>query len=246
MSGSGDTIGDLLREFYGTFGMPDEGPPPEFNVTATFGSGVPQAELDVLRAALGDDVARRQLHDCRALLDDLATRLTSEELLRELCGIPLPEGRSVEQLSSGIFWFALAGSLDKREGGLPVTPVDANLDLPLSLKVQMTVQGSLAFRLYVALVYMREGVLADMIAQSARAGGQCSGRVRRLLNSDFVRRVRNALAHGSFSPCVAGLVFRDDHGAIVATPGFLNWLCTCLMLIQLQALAASARSPHVA
>jgi len=147
MNGSEDSIGDLLRDFYGTFGMPDEGPPSDFNVTATFGDQVPQAELAVLKVVLSDDVARRQLRECRALLDDLATRLTSEELLRELCGIPLPVGRNVEELSSGVFWFALAGSLDKREGGLPVTPLDAKLDLPLPLKVQMTVQGSLVLRL---------------------------------------------------------------------------------------------------
>jgi hypothetical protein len=246
MTETDDSIGDLLRTFYGTFGMPDEGPPPDFNVNAMFGGYLHQADLAVIREAISDNVARRQLRECRALLDELATRLTSEELLRELCGIPLPVGRSVEELSSGVFWFALAGSLDKREGGLPVTFLDAKLDLPLALKVQMTVQGSLVLRLYIALVYMREGVLADLIAASARAGGPCSGLARKLLNSDFVRRVRNALSHGSFSPCLAGLVFRDDDGAVVATPRFLDWLCTWLMLIQLQALAAGARSPHVA
>jgi len=241
-----DSVGDLLREFYGTFGMPDEGPSPDFNVTATLGAHLPRDEdLSVLRAALHDDVAQRQLRECRALLEELATRLTSEELLRELCGAPLPAGQRVEELSSGVFWFALAASLDKREGGLPVTPFDAKLDLPLPLKVQMTVQGSLVLRLYLGLVYMREGALADLIAASARAGGSCSGKVRRLLNSDFVRWLRNALSHGTFSPCVAGLVFRDDAGSVVATPGFLNWLCTWLMLIQLQAFAACARSPRV-
>lgn len=246
MNRPNDNIGDLLRDFYGTFGMPDEGPPPDFNVTTAFGDHVPPAEIAILQRALNDDVARRQLRECRSLLNDLATRLTSEELLRELCGIPLPVDRGLEDLSSGVFWFALAGTLDKREVGLPVTPLDEKLNLPLPLKVQMTIQGSLVLRLYISLVYMREGVLADLIAASARAGGPCSGRVRKLLNSDFVRRVRNALSHGSFSPCVAGLVFRDGDGVVVATPGFLNWLCTWLMLIQLQALAADTRSPHVA
>jgi hypothetical protein len=246
MTLSSDNVGDLLRDFYGTFGMPDEGPPPGFNVTATIGPGVAETELDVLRAALSDEVGRRQLRDCRATLEDLATRLTGEELLQELCGIPLPSGYGIEQLSSGVFWFALAGSLDAREGGLAATSLDEAIDLPFPLKVQMTVHGSLVLRLYVALVYMREGILADLISESSRAGGQCSARVRKLLNCDYVRRIRNALSHGSFSPCVAGIVFRDDHGAIVATPGFLNWLCTWLMLIQLQALAAGARRPRFA
>jgi hypothetical protein len=100
MNGPKDSIGDLLREFYDTFGMPNEGPPPGFNVTA-FGDHVPPEELEILQRALSDDAARRQLRDCRALLNDLATRLKSEELLRELCGIPLPIGRDLEDLSSG-------------------------------------------------------------------------------------------------------------------------------------------------
>ncbi|MGB7583512.1 MAG: hypothetical protein WBM11_01610 [Terriglobales bacterium] len=108
----------------------------------------------------------------------------------------------------------------------------------------MTVHGSLVLRLYIALVYMREGTLNDLIAASARAGGPCSGRVRKLLNSDYVRRIRNALSHGSFYACIAGIVFRDDGKVIVATPGFLGWLSTWLTLIQLQALAASCRNPR--
>ena len=144
-----------------------------------------------------------------------------------------------------MFWFALAASLDSRKGGLPATPLDETIDLPLPLKVQMSVHGSLVLRLYVALVYMREGVLADLISESSRAGGQCSNRVKKLLRSDYVRHIRNALSHGSFSPCVAGIVFRDEGAKIVATPGFLNWLCTWLMLIQLQALAAGGRGLRV-
>jgi hypothetical protein len=241
---TGDSIGNLLRGFYNTFGMPDEGPPSEFDVTATIGTGPPQVDLDLLRTALGDAVARRQLSECRTVLEDLASRLTSEELLRELCGIPIPAGQGIEQLSSGVLWFALASSLDNRDVGLPATPLDGNIDLPLPIRVQMTVQGSLVLRLYIALVYMREGALSDLIATSSRAGGQCSTRVKKLLHSDFVRRIRNALSHGSFSPCIAGIVFRDDRGTIIATPGFLNWLCTWLMLIQLQALAAYAGSPR--
>lgn len=240
---TGDDIGDLLREVYDTFGMPGEGPPAGLDVTALMGAGVPEADLDVLRAALRDQVGRRQVSDCRAALDDLATRLQGEELLRELSVVSSQERHGIDVLSSGVFWFALAGSLDSRNGSLPVTPLDETVDLPLPLKVQMTVVGSLVLRLYVALVYMREGVVADRISAGARAGGPCSGKVRKLLGSDYIRQIRNALSHGSFHPCIAGIVFRDEHRMIVATPGFLSWLCTWLMLIQLQALAAGARRP---
>jgi hypothetical protein len=239
--------GDLLRDFYGTYGMPKEGPSSSGNLDVFLSSvSVPETELDILRTALDDDSLRRQFRMCREILDDLATRLTGQELMNELVGVPLPSPDAIQRLSSGVFWFALAASLDERKDGLPVTPVAGPADVQLPIKVQMTVHGSLVLRLYIALVYMREGVLSDMIGESARGGGPCSGRVRKLLNSDYVRRIRNALSHGSFSACIAGLVFRDEHGAIVATPGFLQWLGMWLMLIQLQALAStSSRQPRV-
>ncbi len=241
-----DDVGDLLRCFYGTYGMPEEGPPAHLNVSSLIGDvPVSKSEFDLLREAVNDGTLHRQFRDCRDILEDLATRLTSEELLRELHGIPLPSKDAFQQLSSGVFWFALASSLDSRKEGLPTTPVDETVSLPLQIKVQMAVHGSLVLRLYVALVYMREGVLNDLLTESARAGGPCSGRVRKLLNSDYVRRIRNALSHGSFSASIAGIVFRDDHGAVVATPGFLSWLSTWLMLIQLQALAATSKKPRL-
>ena len=97
--------------------MPDEGPAAGLNVTAPIGGSIAKTELAILRSALGDDAARRQLRQCRGLLDDLATRLTSEELLRELSGIPFPSGQNIEQLSNSVFWFTLAASLDSREHG---------------------------------------------------------------------------------------------------------------------------------
>ena len=195
----------------------------------------------MLNDALNDTALRRQFSVCREVLDELATRLTGEDLLRELAAVAGASERDFEQLSSGVFWFALAASLDRRENGLPATPFDEQLDLPLPLRVRLTVCGSLVLRLYVALVYMREGVLRDLIRDGCRAGSPCCGRVNKLLDCDYVRRIRNALSHGSFSACVAGIVFRDDRGVVVGTPRFLSWLATWLMLIQLQALSALSR-----
>jgi len=229
MNATPDEVGDLLRSFYGTFGMPNEGPGPDVNVTDTLGEHVSVPEFTVLQDALNDSSGLRHFRDCKTLLDELATRLVGDELLRELSAIPVPDGRNTAELSNGVFWFALAASLNRRDGGIPVTPFDSKFDLPLPVKVQMTVQGSLILRLYLALVYMREGVLADLIAAGARSGRPCCGRVKKLLNSDYVRMVRNALSHGSFTSCAAGLVFRDERHVVVATPGFLNWLCTWMM-----------------
>ena len=246
MNASEDKVGDLLRRFYAEYGVPKEGLPLGLHISQLPGDmPIPDADLDILRETLNDDLTRRQFRDCRAVLDDLASRLTGEELLAELLGVPLPAEQGIQQLSSGVFWFALASSLDSRKDGDPVAPFHADVVLPLPLRVQMTVHGSLVLRLYIALVYMREGALNDLITESARAGGPCSGRVRKLLNSDYVRRIRNALSHGSFYACIVGLVFRDDHEVIVATAGFLSWLSTWLMLIQLQALSAICRKPNV-
>ncbi len=232
-----DQLGNLLRDFYAAFGTPNEGPPSEFNVTAAMGTlALPQSEEAVLRDALRDTALLRDFRDCREILDDLATRLTSNELLRELSTVQ-PPSEAFEGLSSGVLWFALAASLDRRQDGLPLSAFDG-IDLPLPVRVQLTVQGSLVLRLYVSLVYMREGPLNEMVSGGARLGKPCCGRVKALLNSEYVRRIRNALSHGSFSPCAAGIVFRDERRAIVATPGFLDWLATWLMLIQLQATAA--------
>lgn len=232
-----DDIGNLLREFYKLYGRPEEGPPPNLNVRQLISTPVSQTELDVLRGALADMKLRQQFADCQQIIEDLATRLTSEELLRDLSGISLSE-RDFEELYSGVLWFSLAATLDKRGGNFPLTPFDEQITLPLPVKIKIAVQGSLVMRLYIALVYMREGVLNRLISQGARDGSHCCQQIHRLLNSDYLRRIRNALSHGTFSSCVAGLVFRDDNGAVVATPGFLNWLSTQIMLINLQAMAS--------
>lgn len=82
-----DDIGDLLRDFYAAYGMTDEGPPAGLNVSALLGNdSVSSQESNLLSTALSDPVLRRQFQACRRILDDLANRLTGEELLRgDLC-----------------------------------------------------------------------------------------------------------------------------------------------------------------
>ena len=248
MSPPPDNIGDLLRSFYAMYGRPSEGHPAGLDVTQIVGAdSLPVGERELLLNALSDQVLLRQFTFCREILEDLATRLTGDELMREMSSIASHSEQEFDEMFSGILWFSLAHSLDQRRGGLPTTPLDEHFVIPLPVKVRHTIEGSLVLRLYVALVYMREGVLSSRIAHGARSGKPCCGRVSKLLNSDYVRHIRNALSHGSFSSCIAGIAFRDvdnkGHvkGLVVATPGFLDWLCTWLMLIQLQALSAVSR-----
>lgn len=247
MSTTADPTGDLLREFYAFYGMPGEGPGAEDNVSELGGSAhISEEESLMLRNALKDERARNDFLASKRVLEVIATRLTGDEFFRELSAVSPASNAEFERLLNGTLWFSLAASFDRRAGGLPELPSAFNsLELPLPLKVKMTVVGSLVLRLYVALVYMREGALNDLVMRGARAQKPCCAQIQRLLNSEYVRRIRNALSHGSFSSSAAGLAFQDDHGILVSTPGYLSWLCTWLNLIQLQALAASSRRERI-
>jgi hypothetical protein len=242
MNAQPDEIGDLLRRFYAVYGRPNEGLPTGLDVSQIVGAGsLPAEDRELLLNALNDQTLLRQFSICREVLEDLASRLTSDELMREMSSVASHSDREFDQMLSGVLWFSLANSLDQRRDGLPITPFDDQFEIPLPIKARLAVEGSLVLQLYVSLVYMREGVLNSRIAHGSRSGKPCCGRVSKLLNSDYLRRIRNALSHGSFSSCVAGIAFRDDNGVVVATPDFLRWLCTWLMLIQLQALSAVAK-----
>jgi hypothetical protein len=243
MSPAQDSIGDLLRNFYTAYGMPNEGPPQDLDVNAVIGTkGLSQDDYDLLHTALSNQLLRRQFLFCRNILEDLANRLTTQELLQEMSNSVSLSNQEFDELSNGVAWFSLAASLDKRQDGLPLIPFDNQLALPFPLKISMVIQGSLVLRLYIALVYLRGGVMSNAINRAARTGNPCSLRVKKLLNSDYVRHLRNALSHGSFSACIAGIAFRDEDSknkeVIIATPQFMDWLCLWLMLIPLQILTA--------
>ncbi|MDH4202339.1 MAG: hypothetical protein OEV87_05555 [Phycisphaerae bacterium] len=235
-----DIIGNVLRDFYAIYGRPNEGPPKNFNVSSLLGNDYNlKDELGILKSAINNQSLQNKFNKCNNILEDLATRLTTEELLRELSELPPIQEKEFDKLSSGILWFSLASTLDQRQNGLPVTPFDKQLNFSFQEKIQMSVIGSLVLRLYVALVYIREGVLNNMISDGANARKPCCGQVKKLINSDYVRHLRNSLSHGSFSPSIAGIIFHDEDKIIVGTPEFLSWLCTWLNIIQLQALTAS-------
>lgn len=236
--------GAVLRAFYRTYGMPDEGPPDDFDDSLLQAIPIDPGELEILSGTVNDENLRRKHRECRELVERIADSMTSDALLRELteCG---PLSNDVfEHLVSGVLWSSLVSSLDRRDHeGLPVTPFpDATLPLPLPVRIRLTIHGSLVLRLYLALVYIREGDLRTVLEAAARARKPIAGRLLKLLRCDFVRHVRNSLAHGTVRPTIAGLRFDDEGTRVVATPGFLSHVATCLCMAQLQAASAAVRA----
>ena len=78
---------------------------------------------------------------------------------------------------------------------------------------------------------MREGAIGDIITAGSAERLPILGLCRKLINCDYVRHIRNALSHADFSPCMAGIVFRDNDCLYIASPGFHDWLCIWLFII---------------
>lgn len=235
----------LLREFYTAFGMPTEGPPEGLNLAVFDSIPVSVSEDDRynLQRSLGDAGLRRKHRECRDTVDLLLTAMSDNTLLEELsAGSPLTSAQ-FDRLTAGSLWYSLVSSLDKRDlAGLPVPPPQfSGLEMPFEARFKMTIFGSLVLKLYITLVFIREGDLTTLAAEAARARKPVSGRLLKLLRSDFVRHLRNSLAHGAFEQVIVGIRFSDEDTIITATPGFLDHLATCLSLAQLQAAAAGLR-----
>jgi hypothetical protein len=234
----------LLCEFYRVFGVPGEGPPDDLDLAALESMFLVEEgdQLDLQRS-LGDDRLRRIHRECREALDSLLTAMSGNALLVELSAGPRLTNVQFDRLTAGPLWYSLVSSLDKRDpGGLPAPPPPfSGLELPFKARFQMTVFGSLVLKLYTSLVFIREGDLAKLTAEAARERKPVSGRLQKLLRSDFVRHIRNSLAHGTFEQVIVGIRFSDGDTIITATPGFLDHLATCLSVAGLQAAAAGLR-----
>jgi hypothetical protein len=81
---STETVGETLRSFYRTYGMPGEGPPDDFDFSMLDAFRVDRDDLEILRRALSDDGLRRKHLECRTLVEEVANAMTGEAILREL------------------------------------------------------------------------------------------------------------------------------------------------------------------
>lgn len=230
---SSDKIGNVLRKFYLLYGRPQEGPSEDLNVTdITPGFRQIQDDINLLQRICDDTKSYRDFVKCRDLIEDLAARLSEpskfvEELDMVLTEIDINENH----LTNGIFWYTLASSLDPNGNKQSHAELLLPKEIPLPFRHMVQLQGSLIFRLYISLVYMKEGVIQDILQQGNTSKLPTVLLCRQLLNCDYIRHLRNALSHADFDTNVGGIVFRDNEIWYGATPGFLDWLCIWVFTI---------------
>lgn len=230
---SSDNIGNVLRRFYSLYGRPQEGPSENLNVTdSTPEVNQIQDDINLLQQICDNTKAYRDFVKCRDLVEELAVCLSepskfAEELDRVLTEININKNH----LTNGIFWYTLASSLDPSGNKQSHAGLLLPKEIPLPFRHMLQLQGSLIFRLYISLVYMKEGVIQDVLQQGNASKLPTVILCRQLLNCDYIRHLRNALSHADFDTNVGGIVFRDNEVWYGATPGFLDWLCIWVFTI---------------
>ena len=231
--GSSDNIGNVLRRFYSLYGRPQEYPPENVIISDIIpGFNQIQGDINLLQRICDNIKAYRDFVRCRDLVENLAMRLSDSSMFVEEIDKVLTEiDINVNHLTNGVFWYTLASSLDP--SGSKQTHVKLLLpkEIPHPFRHMLQLQGSLIFRLYISLVYMKESVIQDILQQGNSSKLPTLILCRQLLNCDYIRHLRNALSHADFDTNVGGIVFRDNEVWYGASPGFLDWLCIWVFTI---------------
>lgn len=231
-----DLYGNALRKYYKLFGMENEGPPDNVNVSAIFATMNFQNEIILIERICSEKETIKKHKECKNLINDVANLLSDSNFMDEINDSVI-EYKSSEKdhLINGIFWHYLASLLH------PKVSKELNVSIPFFgvlpeiKKELLKTQGSLIFRLYIALVYMKEGPIIKILTQSAKNRNPISQKAKKLLECDYVRHLRNALSHSTFESTTFGIYFNDyNKFETVASPEFLNSLTSWIMLINLQ------------
>jgi hypothetical protein len=231
-----DQIGNSLRRFYRMYGVANEGPPDNFNVSALLPSEDFQDEINLIDKICSDLLVIKKHEECAELIENVANSLGESNFMEEIADSAIEFDKSdKEHLTNGIFWHYLASVLHPKLGKELDVKISIPGQLPEINQELLKVQGSLIFRMYVALVYMKEGPTLNILNQAARNRKPISQMAKKLLHCDYVRHLRNALSHSTFKSTTFGIYFNDyDKFETVASPEFLNSLTTWVMLINLQ------------
>ena len=231
-----DIIGNALRKYYGLFGVDNEGLPAGVNVSKLLGNPNFEFELQLIEKICKDEIVVRKHKECNDLVEKIANSLNEATFMNEINdSISEVKDNEREHFTNGIFWHYLASVLD------PKLEKQLNYEIPfpgeLSLNNRdlLKTQGSLIFRLYISLVYMKEGPLLKLLKETSKNKKPISQLALKLIRCDYVRHLRNAISHSTFESTSFGILFKDeDKFEAVATPEFLNKLGTWIFLINFQ------------
>ena len=231
-----DIIGNALRKYYGLFGVENEGPPTEVNVSKLFGDINFDSELQLIERICNDDIVVRKHNECNTLIEQIANSLNGANFMNEIKdSITEVTINEKEHFTNGIFWQYLALALDPKVEKQLNYEIPFPSNLSLNNKDLLKTQGSLIFRLYISLVYMKEGPLLKILTETSKNRKPISGLALRFIRCDYVRHLRNAISHSTFESTSFGILFKDeDKFEAVTTPEFLNKLATCIFLINFQ------------
>ena len=92
---------------------------------------------------------------------------------------------------------------------------------------------------------MKSGAIEKILSAGNQAKKPTLILCRQLLNCDYVRHLRNSLSHASFRSTIAGINFKDNNFECVATPGFLDWLCSWVFIIHYNCICVIAKKENL-
>lgn len=251
MTARGDSLGDLLRQFYRLYGVDGEGPRSDQDVSAllrTIGSADSpdlKSDIDLLSRMVANSGLSGLVRQCDDLLEQIANEAGKTALLEEIDQHWDDISVELGAVFHGILWYGQACHADPRDSDhakqfAPLqSAVEAGASPLWALGQQVT--GAAILRLYVALVYLRGDWIRQAIGRAPLDSTPSLRRYASLLANDVVRHLRNALSHGHFKPTCAGLHIRDRDFEVVLTPAMLNKLCTWIFLLHYSIFMVYAR-----
>lgn len=233
------SLTSAFKDYYLFYGIKDEGPYVEIQLDKILSNS--SEDLLLLDKLLCSNESKKDFTKCKVLIDEISNGLSNRGLLiEELQQIKNNIHFDIDGISNGIIWFQQAQELSATHNESDIEKIAKDIKINSAIVKGSKIQGSLILQLYIALVYMREGPISQILKIGSDNRCKTMNLYKKLLNCDYIRHIRNSLSHGSFKINIAGVNFKDEEYEIVATPGFLDSICiwifvlyyNCILFIQ--------------
>lgn len=227
---------EVIRKFYNSFGAQTISENSDDKGIEAMSKLADENELEILELICQNTQTIKKHKICDELLENIANSLGGTDFLKELTETSINfEKDEMEHLTNGVIWQYLASTLDPILENKYSYKIPVPYNIPPHAELALKTQGSLIFRLYIALVYMREGPMTKIINEAAKNRKPISQICKKLLSCDYVRHLRNSLAHSTFKSNSFGIHFKDeDKFQVIVPTSFLTKLTTWMMILSLQ------------